>query len=262
MLIYFILRRVKLGKGLIIGSIFAFGISVGFLSNSLVSKEKPQDKVLSTTPQQEIKNQPTLSEEKESENFSSNSLVVKVIDGDTVVLESGETVRLIGIDAPEKDDCFANESTLENKRLLQGKEVKLEKDVSEVDRYRRLLRFVWVGDPSAGSGQSIFVNDYLVHEGYAVAKAYPPDVKFKEQFSQAEKEAKENNRGLWSICKSDLLGEQTLWPNISKSPPSDDKDCKDFKTHAEAQAFYQSQGPGDPHNLDSDGDGLACESLP
>jgi len=42
----------------------------------------------------------------------------------------------------------------------------------------------------------------------------------------------------------------------------DDKDCSDFSTHAEAQAFFESQGSGDPHALDRDGDGLACESLP
>ena len=41
-----------------------------------------------------------------------------------------------------------------------------------------------------------------------------------------------------------------------------DKDCSDFSTHAKAQAFFESQGPGDPHGLDRDGDGLACETLP
>lgn len=245
MLIYFILRRVKLGKGLIIGSIFIFGISVGFLSNSLVTKEKPQDKVLSITPQQEIKNQPTLTEEKESENFSSNSLVAKVIDGDTIVLESGETVRLIGIDAPEKNDCFAAEATLETKNLVNEKMVRLEKDVSETDKYGRLLRFVFY--------DQTFVNEHLVRQGFAKATAYSPDTKFKDQFSEAEQEAKGNNRGLWNVCRE---------KESSTLSSGSDKDCKDFKTHAEAQAFYQSQGPGDPHRLDSDGDGLACESLP
>lgn len=94
--------------------------------------------------------------------------------------------------------------------------------------------------------------------------------RYQNQFAQAEQEARTNNRGLWGTCESgkkipdspsysepgsDYVGEQGLGQ-------ARDKDCKDFKTHAEAQAFFEAAGPGDPHKLDSDGDGLACESLP
>ena len=48
----------------------------------------------------------------------------------------------------------------------------------------------------------------------------------------------------------------------STSAPVGDRDCGDFSTHDEAQAFFQKQGPGDPHNLDRDADGIACETLP
>ena len=71
----------------------------------------------------------------------------------------------------------------------------MEKVVSDTDRYGRLLRYVWVGD--------IFVNDYLVRHGYAYAYTYPPDVKYSEQFVQAQKEARENNRGLWAVCQKE-----------------------------------------------------------
>lgn len=119
--------------------------------------------------------------------------VVKVIDGDTVKLENGETVRYIGIDAPEKSECFATEATLENKRLVEEKSVRLQKDISEIDKYKRFLRFVFIND--------VFVNDYLVRQGFAKAKTYPPDIKYKDQFTQAEQEARENKRGLWGACR-------------------------------------------------------------
>jgi len=48
----------------------------------------------------------------------------------------------------------------------------------------------------------------------------------------------------------------------ARSAPVGDRDCGDFSTHDEAQAFFLKQGPGDPHNLDRDADGIACETLP
>lgn len=124
--------------------------------------------------------------------------VIKVTDGDTITLATGQKVRYIGIDTPETKhptkgvQCFGKEASDKNKELVEGKEITLEKDVSETDRYGRLLRYVYI--------DGVFINDYLVREGYAHASAYPPDVKFAEQFRQAEKEAREHNRGLWSSC--------------------------------------------------------------
>lgn len=66
------------------------------------------------------------------------------------------------------------------------------RDVSNTDKYGRLLRYVYIGD--------VFINDYLVRQGYAHIDTYPPDVKYVEQFKEAEKEARENNRGLWKSC--------------------------------------------------------------
>ncbi|MCX6725780.1 MAG: thermonuclease family protein [Candidatus Shapirobacteria bacterium] len=128
--------------------------------------------------------------------------VTRVIDGDTIEIENGQKVRYIGINTPEMDDkdpvklCLAKIATLENKKLVEGKEVKLEKDISETDKYDRLLRYVYIGE--------IFVNDYLVRQGFAQISTYPPDVKFKEQFKKAEQEAQDNNRGLWNkeLCQT------------------------------------------------------------
>lgn len=124
--------------------------------------------------------------------------IIRVIDGDTIEIEGGRKVRYIGIDTPETVhpdkpvQCFGYEATNKNKELVDGKEIEMEKDVSETDKYGRLLRYVWIGN--------IFVNDYLVRQGYAYAITYPPDVKYQDQFRQAQQEAIANNRGLWSQC--------------------------------------------------------------
>lgn len=125
--------------------------------------------------------------------------VERVIDGDTIKLETGETVRYIGIDTPETVNtktqvmCYGKEASDRNKQLVEGKTVELEKDVSETDRYGRLLRYVWLGD--------VLINEYLVSEGFAVSSSYPPDIKYQEIFTKAQEQARLNQKGLWgSTC--------------------------------------------------------------
>jgi len=126
--------------------------------------------------------------------------VIRVIDGDTIELEDGRRVRYIGIDTPETVDpqkpvqCYGREAYLENKKLVEGKEIEMEKDISETDQYGRLLRYVWV--------EGIFVNEYLVREGFAHAVTFAPDVKYQELFLEAERKAREENKGFWSgVCQ-------------------------------------------------------------
>lgn len=129
--------------------------------------------------------------------------VSRAIDGDTIELEDGRKVRYIGVDTPETVDprravaCFGKEASSENKNLVEGKKVILVKDVSEIDRFDRLLRYVYL---PLEDGRLLFVNDYLVREGYAKLVTFPPDVKFTEQFQEAEQEARENKKGLWGKC--------------------------------------------------------------
>lgn len=127
--------------------------------------------------------------------------VVKVVDGDTIKVDiAGRvySVRYIGIDCPETNhpvkglEAFGPEATARNAELVAGKTVRLETDVSETDRYDRLLRYVWVGDT--------MVNETLVREGYAHSVTYPPDVKHQELFQQREREAREASRGLWGLA--------------------------------------------------------------
>ncbi len=139
--------------------------------------------------------------------------VVRVVDGDTIHVEikgKRQTLRYIGINTPETVDprrpveFFGKEAGQKNKELVGGKTVKLEKDVSETDRYGRLLRYVYVS--------STFVNAELVKLGYAQAATFPPDVKYAELFRQLEREARENKRGLWAAAATVTPGKPTPTP--------------------------------------------------
>ena len=119
--------------------------------------------------------------------------VTRVIDGDTIEVDlNGKAykVRYIGINTPEYDQPFGDKATQANSSLVFGKTVILEKDISETDKYGRLLRYVYVGD--------LFVNAHLVKLGWAQAATYPPDVKYSDLFVSLEREARENNRGCWT----------------------------------------------------------------
>ncbi len=130
-------------------------------------------------------------------------VVSRVIDGDTIELESGKAVRFVGVDTPETVDprrpvgCFGKEASDETKKLLTGKKVILQKDVSATDKYGRLLRFVFL---PLENGEMLFVNDYLVREGFAKVKTYPPDRKFESRFLEAQEKAKIQKKGLWGKC--------------------------------------------------------------
>lgn len=148
------------------------------------------------------KSQPTTIPQAQSTSVKA----LRVIDGDTIEIEGNIKLRYIGIDTPETKhptkgvQCFGKEASNKNKELVEGKMIRMEKDISETDRYGRLLRYVWLVDDSATSSAGLFVNDYLVREGYAHASTFPPDVAYSEQFVEAQREARENNRGLWNKC--------------------------------------------------------------
>ena len=137
-----------------------------------------------------------------SDDYVGDFKVARVIDGDTIEIEGGEKVRYIGMDAPETVDpvkpveCFGKEASAENRKLVEGKTVHLEKDTSDRDKYGRLLRYVWVG--------SDFVNLELVGLGFARVETIAPDVKYEGQFLDAQNLARSSNLGLWSACSNAL----------------------------------------------------------
>ena len=124
--------------------------------------------------------------------------VTYVFDGDTIELSGGQRVRYIGINTPElgrsgsANQCFAAKSAEINKQLVLGQTVKMAKDTSETDKYGRLLRYIWVDD--------VFINDFLIRQGFARLETVPPDRKYASEFARAQAEAIQNKRGLWKEC--------------------------------------------------------------
>jgi micrococcal nuclease len=185
--------------------------------------------------------------------------VVSITDGDTidVRLNDGKIypVRYIGIDSPEQGDYGYWSATNKNSELVSGKYVTLIKDVSEVDQYSRLLRYVVVGN--------IFVNNELVRSGMATAKRYPPDTACSTTFSSSQQYAQGSLLGLWAPTPvprpTDTPGGSggncdPAYPDVCIPSPPPDLDCGDipFKRFRVL--------PPDPHNFDRDGDGIGCES--
>ncbi|HSN58681.1 MAG TPA: thermonuclease family protein [Clostridiaceae bacterium] len=136
------------------------------------------------------------------------AVVTRVVDGDTVVLSDGSRVRFIGMDTPESTtttEFYGNEASDYAKGMLTGKTVYLEKDVSETDRYGRLLRYVWLSIPNEISDSEIrsrMFNAILVLEGYAQSSTYPPDVKYQEYLTRYNSEARNAGKGLWNTDSS------------------------------------------------------------
>jgi micrococcal nuclease len=141
-------------------------------------------------------------------------IILKVVDGDTLKIEHQgriESIRLIGIDTPEsrvnqkaKKDAARNQEDIKKiiglgqeatryvKRLVKpGETIKIEFDRQIRDKYGRLLGYVYLPNGK-------MLNEEIVKAGYANLMTYPPNVKYEDRFLRAYREARENNRGLWS----------------------------------------------------------------
>jgi len=122
--------------------------------------------------------------------------VKRVVDGDTIVLNNGEKIRLIGVDTPETVhpkklvEFFGKEASAFTKRMCEGKRVRLEYDWQKTDKYGRTLAYVYLEDGT-------FVNAEIVKQGYGYAYARFP-FKHLEKFRQYEKVAREKEVGLWA----------------------------------------------------------------
>jgi hypothetical protein len=187
-------------------------------------------------------------------------------------------VRLIGVDTPETshptygEQPYGQQAKEFTVSRLEGERVALEFDLEKVDRYGRLLAYLW---PSDGR----MFNDALLMEGYAQVATFPPNVK---RLQEAQRKAREANRGLWGLSKGQLCqqtdrgagigggcdagsGSEQERPFPSGASDADgrggDLDCSDFSTQEEAQEVL-AQDPSVANRLDGDQDGVACESLP
>ena len=164
------------------------------LSNQLISANE--------TPTQSQSQKPNAIK-KEKTSFP----VTRVIDGDTIVVNmNGEQVhvRLIGINSPEPNDkraqvaCFAKKAKDEPEKLLDGKNVYLEKDSTQgdYDKYGRLLAYTFTEN-------GIFFNKLMIEEGYAYEYTYRLPYKYQAEFKAAQQEARDNKEGLWgnNVCE-------------------------------------------------------------
>lgn len=175
------------------------------------------------------------------------AVVTRVIDGDTIEA-GGRDVRLQGIDAPESAQPHGNEATAALAGLIRNRRVRL--DIRGTDRYDRLIAVIY------SEGRN--VNRWLVRNGHAWEyDRYSDD----QALGRLEREARQADRGLWAAANPMPPWD---WRQRQRSKASGitDRDCGDFSTQAEAQRFYERHRPGDPHRLDGNGDGAACESLP
>lgn len=190
--------------------------------------------------------------------------VKRIIDGDTFVCEDGEHVRLLLVNTPEMgQDPYGRlaQETLE-RMMPPGTRVRLVTDVEPRDRYDRLLAHVYVGD-------SLWVNRELARRGYAEVMVVPPNVRRVEEIQAAARLARRQEIGFWD---EDVLarnrgpdpsdvparpsnGEDChpSYPDVCLPPPPPDLNCSDL-----SDRNIRVQG-NDPHGLDGDGDGWACE---
>ncbi|MDD9270220.1 thermonuclease family protein [Paenibacillus sp. GCM10023248] len=203
--------------------------------------------------------------------------VTKVVDGDTIDVLIGdkkETVRFVLVDTPETKhpskpvEPFGPEASKFTTELLDGREVKLEKDVSERDTFGRLLMYVWLDDK--------MVNELLLEKGLARVAVYQPDVKYIDHFREIQKKAQQAGIGIWSIenyAKDDgyhpevvkkaeePVKEAPKETQLTKAPATNSNvsypNCSAVK--AAGKAPLHRGDPGYSSKLDRDNDGVACE---
>ena len=165
----------------------------------------------STTP-------PTAATRSDRPADAAEGAVVDVIDGDTLEVRVGgtrERVRLIGVNAPESGECFADRARDALADLVAGTRVRLEQDVSDRDRYGRILAHV------VADGEH--VNAALVRGGYAIARTYPPDTARADELDAAQQEAQRARAGMWGDdgCASDIDASR-ISLSVRADAPGDD----------------------------------------
>jgi len=214
--------------GILIGAIILVSVSFGLgrWSMSLKDVEIEHLKNQLASLQEQVKGlQKQVGKEAGSRCFTKQltptgpirlATVTHVQDGDTIKVNEEEWVRYLGMNTPESGRPYFSEATNENKKLVEGKEVKLEFDVQTKDQYGRTLAYVWVDD--------IMVNLELVCRGYANVYTLPPNVKYSELFLEAEQEAREAQRGLWVRGKPSPNVIKIV--NINADAPGNDNENK------------------------------------
>ncbi len=170
------------------------------------------------------------------------AIITRLVDLDTFELDNGLRVRLLCINAPEKEQPWTSHAQARIAAQIVGKEVTLVRDVSDKDDYGRLLRHIYLND-------STWVQEIIVRSGFARVKPYEPDTTKCSMLESARLEAEQESLGIWAaktpICDKDVY------------------DCDDFASTQQAEALFAICGGSehDVHGLDGDRDGKICEEL-
>lgn len=213
---------------------------------------------------------------------------VAPVDGDTAKVKikgKVETVRFLLVDTPEtkhpkwgEQPKGAQAAAFTQKMLEEADRITLQYDVEKRDKYQRVLAYVFA--------DGVNVQEELLKRGLARVGYVYDSRRHLEAFKEAEKFARERRLGIWECagyvardgykpekwCKGNEGSKKTMHTvvrngrtyHVPYDPEGPDRDCSDFDSQKEAQAFYEAAGgpEKDPHRLDPDRDGIACESLP
>ncbi|AVK85310.1 nuclease [Lysinibacillus sp. B2A1] len=244
----------------------------------VATDNKQSDEEIQKQEQEKKKAEEQLLKEKLLNLGLVTATISRVVDGDTVELSDGNKVRLIGVNTPEsttRTETYGTEASNFTKSQLEGKQVYLQKDVSETDQYGRLLRIVWTEIPTDLKNEneirSKMFNAKLVLDGFAEPSTYNPDVTYSEHFVSFAREARNQNKGLWAYgtegtTKGDLDTPPTKTVSnnsTTTNPRATSSGNEYYQNCTELRKVYPS-GVGQDHPAyaskhDRDKDGWACE---
>lgn len=290
-------RMVK--KGIVVLCVFLLMVLIQACSaeeTQKVDSEKKTEKITESKEKAESEQKAKVEEQakqeeakKQQEQLASNLglvavTVTRVVDGDTIELTDGSKVRLIGVNTPEsttKNEDYGKEASNYTSSKLTGKQVWIQKDVSETDRYDRLLRIVWLSIPTNDQDENEIrtkmFNADLVLNGFAEPSTYSPDVKYSDYFVKFAREARDKDAGLWAFgdngtTKGDLDPKETTLsapaPSTTPVPASIPASADTPKTEyydncTELTKVYPNGVPADhpayQAKMDRDKDNFACE---
>lgn len=151
--------------------------------------------------------------------------VIRVVDGDSIIIERDIEVRLIGINAPESGECYFEESRQGLTNLIQGKKVYLKKDISGKDDFGRLLRYVFL--PSNNEYQDeIFVNRYVLEEGLADIRPLSQDREYRRLLTSSRNQALTSLKGMWGECEGLKEEAESFYLSEAESDnPTENPNC-------------------------------------
>jgi len=182
-------------------------IGYGFLlkknetqSSTIVVTSVPTTVGVSPTPSEVLsdRKEPIETTPESSNTIHKETTIQAVYDGDTLETESGEKIRLLGINTPETGQPYSAQSTQATKEMVLGRVIGLEYDAQTLDRYGRTLAYVYTG--------KTMVNLEILKRGLAVVETIAPNVKYQDSFIAAQKLARDSCKGMWEgLCMNGVL---------------------------------------------------------